>query len=326
MAFFGKPKLPEWDPAEGNPHVRPALQMLEAADWAGLAALYRETGPSDRYHLIQGLGALSELDSSLPEETRDPAIGAILGGVRVGWAWRHRGGGRGHEVGESAADGMRRCLLDAEKLLEPAGDAAPEDSTLIAWSLRCEMGLGGDYNTLTKLTHRLAHSPEANIFAALAHLNFVAPKWHGSMEEMWAAANAYAGKPHNAAWVVMAARAHVEEYLFSYEFGDDPERKAAYGAQLRDPEFRAFIGTIDKLFWDTLDEKGPMSGSETVFAHNGMAAALVMVNAIDLSRAHFERMGPYITEQPLGYFGWTHNPIQALNMWRKRASLPPIKA
>jgi hypothetical protein len=57
-----------------------------------------------------------------------------------------------------------------------------------------------------------------------------------------------------------------------------------------------------------------------------MAGFLVMVQAIDLSRAHFEAMGPYITEQPLAYFGWSDNPIEALNNLRRRANLSPLKA
>jgi hypothetical protein len=326
LGLFGKSKLPLWDPAEGNPHVAPAVALASARDWPALAALARTLDPSDRFHMIQGLGGLSELDGELSAKTDDPVLASILGGIHVSWAWRHRGGARANEVSSEGAANMRRCLLAADALLTAAGETAPEDTTIIAWHLRCEMGLGGDFPTLVKLTHRLSRSPEANIFAALAHLNFVTPKWHGSIDQMWAVANAYAGKPHNAAWVALAARAHVEEWLFSFSFGDDRDLQVAYSNKLSDPGFREFVGTIDALFWKTLEANGPMSGSETVFAHNNMAALLVMVNAIELSRAHFERIGRYVTEIPLGYFTSMENLMEALNHWRRRASLPPLKA
>lgn len=326
MGLFGKARLPAYDRAQGNPHVAPGLRFLGDRNWAALAELYRVQSPSDRFHFIQGLGELTDLlGDDMPTEVDDPATAAVIAGIRIGWAWRHRGGGRGSEISGKSVENMRRCLIAAAPMLEAAGDTAPQDSTIIALHLRCEMGLDGSYDTLAKLTGRLTRSPEANIYAVQSHMNFIAPKWHGSLEQMWAAANAYAGQPHNAAWVSIAARAHVEEWLFSYSFGDDPDLRQQYGVKLSDPNFRAFAGQIDTLFWET-HAKAPLSGSEAIVAHNNMAGFLVMVRAIDLSRAHFEAMGPYITEQPLCYFGWSDNPLEILNAWRKRASLPPFKA
>jgi hypothetical protein len=326
MGLFGKARLPAYDRTQGNPHVLPGLRFLGERNWAALSELYGAQSPSDRFHFVQGLGEVSDmLGDDMPMEADDPRVCAIIAGVRIGWAWRHRGGGRGNEVSRAGADNMRSCLMAAEAMLEGASDRSPEDSTIIGLRLRCEMGLGGDYNVLTKQTARLARSPEKNIFAVQCHVNFVAPKWHGSVDQMWAAANTYASNPHNAAWVSIAARAHVEEWLYSYLFGDDPSLRHAYGVKLHDPAFRNFAGEIDKLFW-LKHAEAPLVGSEAIVAHNNMAGFLVMVQAIDLSRAHFEAMGPYITEQPLAYFGWSDNPIEALNNLRRRANLSPLKA
>jgi len=326
MGIFGKLRLPAWDQAEGNPHVTPGLQLLAAEDWDGLAAIYRSLAPSDRYHFIQGLGRLSTVDSDLPTDMDDPALAAILAGIRIGWAWRHRGSAPASDVTQIGFDNMRRCLRAAEPMLAAASDVASGDTTITACQIRCEMGLGGDYAVLAKLTHRLSQANEHNIFAALNHLMFVAPKWHGSIEEMWKTANMYAGKPHNAAWVAMAARAHVEEWLYSFSLGEDRDLQIAYSNKLHDPAFREFAGTIDALFWETLDITPAMTGSEAVVAHNNMAGLLVMVQAIDLSRRHFQCIGPYMTETPLGYFSRAENPIEALNGWRKRTGLPLLKA
>ncbi|MEY2759720.1 MAG: hypothetical protein RIR33_3498 [Pseudomonadota bacterium] len=69
-----------------------------------------------------------------------------------------------------------------------------------------------------------------------------------------------------------------------------------------------------------------MNGSEAVFAHNTMAAMLVMVNAIDLSRDHFQRINRYVSEIPLGYFSASKDPMQMLDYWRKRCGLPAIRS
>ena len=326
MALFRKSSTPTFDRAEGNPHVANGLRFLRERNWAALSEVYEGLAPSDRFHLIQGLGELSDVDAEMPLEVDDIRAAVIIGGIRVGWAWRHRGSARGNEVTQIGADGMRRCLMAADAMLEAAGQQDPNDSTIIAWHLRCEMGLGGDYGHLTRLVGRLGRSSEANIFAALAHLNFVAPKWYGSVDEMWTVANSYASAPHNAAWVALAARAHVEEWLYCFSFGDDRNLQVAYSNKMNDPGFRAFIASIDKLFWETLDLKGPMNGSEAVFAHNNMAAMLVMVNAIDLSRDHFQRINRCVSEIPLGYFGAFKDPMQMLDYWRKRCGLPAIRS
>lgn len=300
--------------------------MLSARDWDGLEAIYQSLAPSVRYHFIQGLGRLSTVDSDLPTEMDDPALATILAGVRIGWAWRYRGDARANDVTQIRFENMRRCLLAAEPMLAAASDVASGDTTITACQIRCEMGLGGDYAVLAKLTHRLSQAREHNIFAALNHLMFVTPKWHSSVEEMWKTANIHAGKPRNASWVAIAARTHVEEWLYSFSLGEDRDLQIAYSNKLHDPAFREFASTIDALFWETLYKTPAITGSEAVLAHNNTAGLLVMVQAIDLSQRHFQCFGQYMTETPRGYFSWSENLTEALNSWRRRTGPPLLKA
>jgi hypothetical protein len=211
-------------------------------------------------------------------------------------------------------------------MLDAVGEKQPADTTAIAFHIRAEMGLGGDCNILTRLLSRLGKSEEANIFAAINHLLFVAPKWHGSIEQMWMATNAYASKPHNAAWIALVARAHAEEWLYCVRFGDHPDLRAAYQEKMRDVGFRNFLGEIDDLFWNKAEET-PMTGSEALVAHNALASFLLLLQAVDRARRHLERMGPCITETPWAYLGLVGDDrMQSLNDLRKRASLPPLRA
>lgn len=322
--MFGKPKAPAFDPAEGHPLARRGLAALEARDWSSLAALYEGQTPSDRFHFVKGLGEISKLDDDIPTEFEDPRLLTIGAGVRVGWAWRHRGGGTGDTVGGTAAMRMMQRLREADEMLQEAGRMAPHDTSTIAFHIRAEMGLGGDHVTLASLLQRASRSPEANIYVAVSHMIFVAPKWHGSIEKMWSAANGYASKPVNAAWLAIAAQAHIEEYLHAVAMSDDRNLREAYLAKLRDPGFRDFAGEMDDMFWQAAEES-PMSGSEAVYAHNAFAAFLTLLNAIDRSRPHLERMGPCFTRVPWYFAQYKDNPLVWLNEQRKRASLPPLR-
>jgi hypothetical protein len=322
---FGKPKAPAYDPAEGHPLVHKGLGALEARDWPSLVAFYEGQAPSDRCHFVRGLGELSKLDDDIPLEFDDPRMLTIAAGLRVHWAWRHRGGGGGDTVTGDGGRNMMQRLSEAEEMLQIAGERTPDDSTTIGLHIRAEMGLGGDHANLLSLLTRAGRSPEANIFVATGHLMFVSPKWHGSVDEMWSAANGYASRPSGAAWVALAAYAHMEEYLYWVAFSDDKASREAYLAKLRDPSFRSFAGEMDALFWKTAEEK-PMTGSEAVFAHNAFGAFLVLLNAIDLARRHLERMGPCFTRIPWYYAQYKDNPLEWLNDVRKRAGLPPLRA
>jgi len=322
---FGKPKLPAFDPAEGHPLARRGLVALEARDWANLAALYEGQAPSDRFHFVKGLGELSKLDDDIPAEFEDPRMLTIGAGIRVGWAWRHRGAGTGDTVGDTAARNMLQLLGEAEAMLQAAGQKAPEDTTTIAFQIRAELGLDGDPVNLAALLQRASRSPEANIFTALSHLVFVTPKWHGSVEEMWSVANAYASAPHNAAWLALAAHAHIEEYLYAVAMSEDGGLRDAYLAKVRDPGCRALAGEMDDFFWKTASETA-LSESEALFAHNTFAAFLTLLNAVDRSGPHLERIGTRFSRVPWYFAQYRDNPLEWLNDLRKRAKLPPLRA
>lgn len=210
-------------------------------------------------------------------------------------------------------------------MLDAPGRTRPADSAAIAFRIRIEMGLGGDHDMLADLLGRLEQSAEANVFAALNHLLFVAPKWHGSIVQMWEVANAYAGSPRNAAWIAIAARAHIEEWLFSVGFNDDEALRDNYLLKLQDPGFRKFIGQMDETFWRT-NQASPATGAEGAFAHNTMACLLMRFDLTSRMRAHLEKMGPYIT----GGFPWSFfsngEPMEILAEVRRRAGLPLLKA
>jgi hypothetical protein len=142
---------------------------------------------------------------------------------------------------------------------------------------------------------------------------------------MWEAANRYESNPPNAAWIGIAMRAHLEEWLYCVGFGDDIELRNAYLLKLQDPGFKKFIGSVDDEFW-RIEKTAPMANAEAVFAHNNIACLLMRFDLTARMRPHLERIGTRIT----GGFPWAYfiggTPMGALSEMRRRAGLPQLKA
>ncbi len=310
---------PAFDRTEGHPNVGEAFHLLSREDWTALTRLYWKLPPSDRYHLVQGLGEVAETGSIAWPEDADSAILTIGGGLRLAEASKARGKGPGAKIAREAVDRMVQGLEEARQLLTRAATINPHDSTNLALQIRVALGLTGDKAELNRLLGRIDASGEHNVFAASNHLQFVSPKWHGSIAEMWAAANSYATNPHNAAWLAIPARAHIEEWLYSMYF--DPALKQDYIARLQDDGFVDHIRSLNRLFWNRAADL-PMSPAEATFAHNNLAFLLQMVRADDLLRPHLEALGPRITAQPWGYLPTgASQPTRLLMDMRRKAGL-----
>lgn len=313
-----------FDRTEGQPDVPEAIAMLGRADWEGLSRLYRRLPPSDRAHMINGLGARAGSEAIQLPANPDSAALVIAGGLHVVLAAQARGGGIGADVSDRAAMSMVDYLTEARRLLTAATAIAPHDSTAYAFDIRCEMGLGGDRARFNGFIGRLQASSEHNLYAAAAHLQFVAPKWHGSITEMWSVANDYATRGPNPAWLAIAARAHIEEWLFCTSF--DPSQKPAYIARLRDDGFIASIRELDTSFWSDT-RLASMTPAEATFAHNNFAFLHTVTRTDDLIARHLEAMGPRIAMQPWGYDPTgVIDPVGLINTLRRKAGLPALAA
>lgn len=317
---------PVFDPGAGNPHVKSGLDLLWRHDWPGLSALYRQQTPSDRYQFTQALARAAVVDTALSPDDADSAALAMACGFRVEQAWRFRGGGTGDSVSNANAQRMLECLHDARKLGYAALRINPHDSTAVAFLVRAEMGVGGDDAALADLMKRAQDSFEPNIHVAANHLQFVAPKWHGSVEGMWEAANHWGNSAPNAAWLAIPARAHIEEWLFSTAFQRPGQSvTGSFLEKMRDTGFLDHVRQLDDAFWEKL-KAAPIAGAEASFAHNNFAFLLHILSIKDRVKPHLERVGPHITELPWGYGpNGFEEPMHQLAIIRRQYGLPALK-
>lgn len=307
------------DETEGQPDVAEGVAALHAKDWTALNALYANRSPSDRYHFLQGVANVCKLECETPP-AGSAELASITVGLYVGWAWRHRGYGVGSTVTESGARNMWRLLEQTVRLVDELGARA--DSVALACAIRATMALDGSRGDLQRYLNAAEKLGELNIFVPRNHLWFVAPKWHGSIEEIHAIAREYAAKPASPAWLSLPAMAYAEEIVFRLHMSDasTSERLSARRAYATGAEYGAELERLDDAFWRAREHASvDMGHAETTFAHNAFAYLMYRRGMKERLARHLTVIGPHLLTQPWGYDGLARPSLRAL---RRRAGLP----
>lgn len=282
FGLFGKKKS-AFDMAEGNPHVAPGLALLKSGDGAALGELYTGLPPADRCHFIDGLGLESEIGAFFPPRPQHPALPAIEGGVRYVWAHRLRGFATSDRTSDEQVLNMFDMAQDAQDALDEAMGLTPGDSALHAFRLRTLTLIGGPEDAFERIGRDIEATGEANVSAEMVRLNYLAPKWHGSLEEMHAFADAAIASPPNAAFLALKARAFIEEWLYENAMSDDEEAAAALKVRAATEGFKQELGVLDDRFHDLLARGPALTRAEAHFAHNNFA--FLFTAFIDKARA-----------------------------------------
>ena len=324
LGLFGKKKA-AFDLTEGNRHVPPGLALLEAGKGEELAALYAGLSPADRIHFIDGLGQISEIGAPLPGLDKHPAMYALAGGLHYVWAHRLRGFATADLTSNTQVMDMAEMAAVAEDLLAAAAQTTPHDSALHGFRFRAMMLTGARPGEFDAVTADLRASGEANVLAELARMNYLAPKWHGSVGEMHAAAeNAMDGAP-NAAFLGLKARAWIEEWLYQTAMNDDEAEIAAFREKVKSEAFRAEVAALDDRFRREFNANPDLSFAEAGFAHNNFAVLFTLFAQKERLKPHLSAIGSNAFQTPWGYIAGRNVPGMIA---RKRAEcgLPKLKA
>jgi hypothetical protein len=305
--------------AEGQPEVMDAVKAFRAKNWNKLVAIYRDRTPSDRYHFLRGLGALTRPGSELPPSPAgDLAI--LCAGVCLGWAWRHRGGGIAESVGDGAIKKMLDALLQTVGLLDR--DEGNLDSVGRAIRVRAEMGMQGNRGELQRQLNAAHELEERNIFVAYNHIVFVAPKWHGSLDEMFEVAREYAAQPVRPAWIALPAVAHAEAWLYltaMSESLDDKERGRHF--YVDSEEFLHELEAMDDAFWRAREAHlGALPHAELMLAHNYLAYLLYRKGLTGRLTRHLALIDRDLWAIPWGFVGIDAYDDYALGLIRRGAA------
>ena len=272
--MFNK-KAPAFDVAEGNAFVSQGLTLLQAGNGAALGRLYVGLPPADRVHFLDGLGLLSDIGTALPARGGDPSLAAIEGGLGYVWAHRLRGFATADQTSDAQAFNMYDMADEAHAALDEAARLMPQDSAVHAFRIRAEMLARGVEGGVEAVFRDLDAAGEPNVLASLARLNYLTPKWHGSVDVMHAFADAAIARAPNAAFLALKARACIEEWLYETGMNEVPGATAAFKAKSATPAFRKSLADLDDRFLDLLRSGPALSGAEAHFARNQFAVLFV---------------------------------------------------
>lgn len=324
FGLFGK-KSAAFDLTEGNRHVMPGLALLEAGRGAELAGLYAGLAPADRLHFLDGLGQISEIGAPLDDLTCHPAMYAVAGGLHYVWAHRLRGFATADLTSNTQVMDMAEMAAVAEDLLAAAAEETPGDSALHGFRFRAMMLTNPPPGGPQALTEDLRNCGETNVLAELARLNFLAPKWHGSVAEMHAAAETAMHEAPNAAFLALKARAWIEEWLYETAMNDDEAEIAAFREKVKSEAFRADINALDDRFRQAFKEGPALSFAEAGFAHNNFAVLMTLFKDKVRLKPHLSAIAGTPFQTPWGYIAGRNVPGMIAKL-RAEAGLPKLKA
>jgi len=320
FGLFGK-KLPPFDPAEGNAFAAQGLRLLETGQGAALGNLYADLPPADRIHFIDGLGQLAEIGMPLPPVAQHPALAAVEGGLRYVWAHRLRGFAVADHTSQQQVRDMIEMAAKASEVLEEAAASTPGDSVVHAFRIRNRMLSSAGEAEIETVERDLRQTGETNVLAELARLNYWAPKWYGSVEEMHARADELTADPPNAAFLALKARAFIEEWLFESGMNDEPGAAAAMKARAVTPEFKSALGVLDDRFHALAASGLALSPAEAHFARNQFAFLFTAFIHKDRVARHLAAL-QHPAATPWGYMADTDRIPHFIARLRKECGLP----
>ncbi|MBY9065704.1 hypothetical protein K1X12_02265 [Hyphomonas sp. WL0036] len=323
LGLFGKKKA-AFDVAEGNRHVAPGLELVAAGNGQGLGELYAGLPPADRLHFLDGVGQLTEIGAPLPALDSHPAIYAIAGGLHYVWAHRLRGFATADRTSHDQVMNMAEMAAVAEDLLDAAVEFTPRDSALHGFRFRRLTLTGGREGEADAVTADLRASGEANVLAELARMNYLAPKWHGSVGEMHAAAETAMDGAPNASFLALKARAWIEEWLYQTAMNDEADEIAAFRAKVKSDAFKAEVGALDDEFRQRFNNGPELSFAEASFAHNNLAVLFVLFADKARLKPHLTAIGSHAAQTPWGYVAGRNVP-RMIDRKRAECGLPKLK-
>ncbi len=104
----------------------------------------------------------------------------------INYAWEARGNGFANTVAEEGWKKFRERLEEAREAIERSWALKPNDPRTATLMLMVEKGIGGDRDEMEKWFERAMKADGDFKLACVAKLDWLDPKWHGSLKDMLA--------------------------------------------------------------------------------------------------------------------------------------------
>lgn len=234
MEFFKKlfgNKGTTSDNSLGLPEVQKGLELLAAGRFGDLEHLYEQLSPDGKSLILEGIAIptrnAKQIDTWCAKNP-DSYISQLWQGVSfIGRAWEARTAALGKDVSEKRAQMFFDYLEQAYESLRNSLDILDNNPETCARMIRVMMGLSEDKETAFSYFDAAIETDPAHVATHMMMINYLTPKWKGSIEEMKLFAEERLTITGDTMLTVLPLFAMVETEVY-LDMSDDPAAKTFF--------------------------------------------------------------------------------------------------
>lgn len=282
------------DPFRHDPVAHRVREAMTARDWDTVRRVFGEPLADHRRSFYLDIAAespgvrdwIDDVIRAHPDET----LPLLVRGVNfIDWAWELRGSGYSNTVAEDKWATIRKRLKLAEDSFDEAVALDPKCVDALEWLIVLANSRSlGQAEKWRRFEALIAVAP-AHPAGHSAMLQAVAPKWGGSIEEMFRYARERAATGPGTSLPSLIAKAHLEEWL-RRDDGNEYMERPEVGEELA----HAAAQSIWHLDFD----------GDSVGLHNTFGYAFALADRFAEAERCFALIGDdHVTRQPWSYGG-----------------------
>jgi hypothetical protein len=276
--------------------------LLTQGNYAAFESAYEPLTWDAKSLLNEGLGLDAANAGSIEKwvQERDGSyIAHLFAGVsKTCLAWIARTAARGSSVSQDQAEKFFALLEEAFDHLQRADELNPEDAETCGRMIRVCMGLQTDTSTAASYFDAAKKLVPNHLIAHLMMINFLNPKWRGSLEEMQAFANTMYNGTGSSLLITLPLFSLVEEWLH-YGMNDEKKKKDNF---FKDPALKE---RIKRMYADYREEE---DGKLLIpYVYNSFAFLLHMTGERSLAGEAARKITGKMTIYPWAYIDISSN-------------------
>jgi hypothetical protein len=297
-SFRKEKKEPELDLSFNYERSLDFKNYLRDGNYSNFEKEYENLSWDAKTLLAEGIGLNPAFENDIDnwkQKSPDSYISHLFAGISLTQrAWVARTAALGANVSEKRAQQFMDLLEAASQELKLADELNGEDAEICARIIRVYMGLGAEKEATFSFFHAAIQFEPDHLMAHLMMINYLTPKWRGSIEEMYAFAHERMEETGNPLLMVLLSFAITEERMY-YDITDDKEKKDAF---FKNEELRNSIHEMYKDFTE------PENGKLLVpVVYNYFAFLFYQIDEIETARLLIRKTDGKMTIYPWAYLG-----------------------
>jgi hypothetical protein len=297
--FSGSSSKPDIDLSLGYARLDEFMNYLRNKQYQAFEQAYEALNWDEKTLLNDGIG-LDEANEDLIQqwvaEQNGSYIANLFAGVlKTRTAWIARTAALGRNVSEEKAAKYFGLLEEAFGFLKEADSINEEDAEICARFIRVCMGLQVEKEDTYSYFNAAMEIEPSHFMAHWMMINFLNPKWNGSLEEM----HGFADEHYQKSSLLMALKlfAFVEEWNF-YAISNDKQAAGFFNS-------KELGSKINSLFSNYVEEE---DGKSLVpYVYNYFAFLFYKIGEKDKAKGLIEKLQGKMTIYPWAYIGVDSN-------------------